>query len=196
MQEFSPIIYHTDPQVIRLHGFLSDRECDHLIEQNSIIKMSAGTLFNEKYIDIVDTKYRIAKTGTIRHNSSEITMAIEQRMMKLLNIPTLGSEEFALIHYTQGGKFAHHVDYFYDETAVQKANQIGNRKGTVICYLNTIESGGETLFPKLKLTLKPVKGDIIFFNYDRHDKKSAITLHGSNGIKDEKWIVTQWLNLG
>lgn len=159
--------------------------------------MRVGTLFNAQDIEIVDSKQRIAMVGGVKKDLSETTKAISDRIKKLTNMIDLGREPFTVIHYEKGGKFVPHVDYFYDEIALAKSNDMGNRIGTVIMYLNTVETGGQTLFPKLKLALKPVKGDIVFFNYDRHQaKKSSITLHASNGVVDDKWISTLWMNLG
>ena len=46
-------------------------------------------------------------------------------------------------------------------------------------YLNTPESGGSTIFPDIGLEVLPVKGNAVFFSYDRAHP-STRTLHGGS----------------
>jgi prolyl 4-hydroxylase len=62
-------------------------------------------------------------------------------------------------------------------------------------YLNDVEEGGETYFPKLNFSVAPKKGMAVYFEYfyDNHHL-NELTLHGGSPIIDgEKWAATQWM---
>ncbi len=63
----------------------------------------------------------------------------------------------------------------------------------MIIYLSEVEEGGETVFPKLNLTIKPEKGDaLLFYDMKPTGEVDDQTLHGGNKVlKGEKWIVTK-----
>ena len=69
-----------------------------------------------------------------------------------------------------------------------------NRISTLVMYLNDVEEGGETFFPKLNLSVHPRKGMAVYFEYFYQDQSlNELTLHGGAPVtKGEKWIATQW----
>ena len=52
----------------------------------------------------------------------------------------------------------------------------------MVTYLNTPARGGATTFPDVKLEIAPVKGNAVFFSYDR-PHPSTHTLHGGAPVK-------------
>ena len=65
--------------------------------------------------------------------------------------------------------------------------------GTLVIYLNTPEKGGGTTFPDVGLEVAPIKGNAVFFSYDRPNA-STRTLHGGAPvIAGDKWVATKWL---
>jgi prolyl 4-hydroxylase len=73
--------------------------------------------------------------------------------------------------------------------------QKGQRLATFITYLSEVEEGGETIFPKIDLKVKPHKGDgLLFYNLHSDGTVDELALHGGLPvIKGEKWIVTKWI---
>ncbi len=72
----------------------------------------------------------------------------------------------------------------------------GQRVGTLVMYLNTPEAGGATTFPDVGLEVAPVKGNAVFFSYDRPHAVTR-TLHGGAPVlAGEKWVATKWLREG
>ena len=48
-------------------------------------------------------------------------------------------------------------------------------------YLNDVEEGGETYFPKLNLSVHPRKGMAVYFEYFYQDQSlNELTLHGGH----------------
>jgi prolyl 4-hydroxylase len=63
-------------------------------------------------------------------------------------------------------------------------------------YLNDPVIGGGTTFPDVKLEVAPVKGNAVFFSYERAHPVSR-TLHGGAPVVEgEKWVATKWLREG
>jgi prolyl 4-hydroxylase len=72
----------------------------------------------------------------------------------------------------------------------------GQRRATLLMYLNTPERGGATIFPDLRLQVAPTKGCAVFFSYDRPHESTG-TLHGGAPVlQGEKWVATKWLREG
>ena len=71
--------------------------------------------------------------------------------------------------------------------------QGGQRVGTLLMYLQAPRRGGATVFPDAGLEVTPVKGQALFFGYDRPHESTG-TLHGGAPvIEGEKWVATKWL---
>ena len=103
-------------------------------------------------------------------------------------------ESLQLVKYDVSGYFKEHYDSEPDKS---KNNNIKDRAHTFIVYLNNVEEGGETRFPKLDLNVNPKKGMGIYFKTLLPNsvllKKS---LHqGMPIIRGEKYIVNKWIHL-
>ena len=75
----------------------------------------------------------------------------------------------------------------------------GQRMITVIAYLNDVEEGGGTSFPKLEVTIPAKKGNVVVFHNalesisTTHPKVNPRSLHaGMPVIKGEKWMTNLW----
>jgi prolyl 4-hydroxylase len=65
-----------------------------------------------------------------------------------------------------------------------------------VCYLNTPAQGGATVFPDVQFDVAPVRGNAVFFSYDRAHPATK-TLHGGAPvIEGEKWVATKWVREG
>jgi prolyl 4-hydroxylase len=72
----------------------------------------------------------------------------------------------------------------------------GQRVATLVMYLNTPNQGGGTTFPDVSLEVAPIKGNAVFFSYDRPHAVTR-TLHGGAPVVEgEKWVATKWLREG
>ena len=66
---------------------------------------------------------------------------------------------------------------------------------TALVYLNTINEGGETLFPKLDIRIAPKSGTmVVFSNSDENGKLLLNSYHaGAPTVSENKWLVTKWI---
>jgi prolyl 4-hydroxylase len=107
-------------------------------------------------------------------------------------------EGLQILRYRPGAEYRPHHDYFdpvHPGTA-KILERGGQRVGTLVMYLNTPEGGGATTFPDVGLEVAPVRGNAVFFSYDRAHP-STRTLHGGAPVTaGEKWVATKWLRQG
>jgi prolyl 4-hydroxylase len=68
--------------------------------------------------------------------------------------------------------------------------------GTLVIYLNTPDQGGGTTFPDVGLEVGPIKGNAVFFSYDRPQAATRSLHGGAPVLAGEKWVATKWLRAG
>ena len=68
---------------------------------------------------------------------------------------------------------------------------------TVMIYLSDVEAGGATVWPYLKLSTRPKKGDAVFWNnVDNTGEGDIMTLHGACPVLDgDKWIANKTIRM-
>ncbi|MER2107309.1 MAG: 2OG-Fe(II) oxygenase [Solibacillus sp.] len=175
-----------EPLVIILGSVLDEAECDALIQ------VSKQRLERSKIGSTREESEQRTSSGAFLHTSDhEVVMRVEKRIAELTGIPHAHGEGLHILNYLPGQEYKAHFDYF---AATSKAAS-NNRIATVVLYLNDVEEGGETYFPKLNLSVFPKKGMAVYFEYFYNDPAlNELTLHGGAPvIKGEKWIATQWI---
>ena len=185
------------PRVLVFGSLLSDDECDavvaaarpRMVRSETVVVDTGGSEVNEA---------RTSRGMFFERGENEICKRIEQRIATLLRWPVINGEGLQVLHYLPGAEYRPHHDYFdpaKSGTAAITARG-GQRVGTLIMYLNSPEKGGGTTFPDVGLEVGPVKGNAVFFSYER-PHPSTKTLHGGAPvIAGEKWVATKWLREG
>ena len=61
-------------------------------------------------------------------------------------------------------------------------------------YLNSVEEGGETEFPKIGASVPPQAGVLIAWNNARIDgRTNPLTLHAARPVlRGSKYVITKW----
>jgi prolyl 4-hydroxylase len=186
-----------NPRVVVFGGLLSDDECDALIE------LSRPRMARSETVDTSTGGSEVNASRTsagmfFSRGENPVCQAIEQRIAHLLDWPLENGEGLQVLHYQPGAEYKPHHDYFDPAqpgtpTILRRG---GQRVGTLIMYLNTPAQGGSTVFPDVALEVAPVKGNAVFFSYDRPHTVTR-TLHGGAPvIAGEKWVATKWLREG
>ncbi|WP_318615277.1 2OG-Fe(II) oxygenase [Sporosarcina sp. YIM B06819] len=175
-----------EPLVVILGNVLSDEECDELIrlakDNMQRSKIGATREVNE---------LRTSSSMFLQENENEIVARVEKRISAIMNIPLEHGEGIQILKYTPGQEYKAHYDFF--SSTSKAANN--NRISTLVMYLNDVEQGGETFFPKLNFSVSPQKGTAVYFEYFYTDNNlNELTLHGGAPvITGEKWVATQWM---
>ena len=182
------------PRVIVLGGFLTDAECTGLMDlarprlarSETVENATGGSEVNEA---------RTSDGMFFERGEHELIRRVEQRIADLLRWPVDHGEGLQVLRYRPGAEYRPHHDYF-DPAHTGTARILqrgGQRVGTLVMYLNTPEGGGGTTFPDVGLEVAPVRGNAVFFSYDRAHP-STKTLHGGAPVlAGEKWVATKWL---
>jgi prolyl 4-hydroxylase len=111
----------------------------------------------------------------------------------MTNRQTEQLETLQVLNYQHGQQFQPHTDGFDGPTNACGFLDSG-RIVTIFCYLNDVEEGGKTMFTKLGLEIKPVKGlAVVHFPMSLELVEDERTEHQGNAAVDEKWILTTWV---
>lgn len=184
-REIRIIAKYEEPLVVVLGNMLSDEECDELM------KISKEQLQRSKIGQDHEVNSIRTSSGVFCERNETVTR-IEQRLSQIMNIPIENGDGLQVLQYTPGQEYQPHFDFFAETSRAGAAN---NRISTIVMYLNDVEEGGETTFPKLHLSIFPSKGMAVYFEYFYSDQElNDLTLHaGTPVIKGEKWVATMWM---
>jgi len=186
-----------DPSLVVLGGLLSHEECDQLVA------MASERLNRSETVDTATGASEVNSARTsdgmfFSRGENELCARIEKRMAHLLRWPLENGEGLQILRYGPGAEYLPHYDYFDPDQPGTPAilKRGGQRVGTLVVYLNAPERGGATIFPDIKLAVAPVKGNAVFFSYDRPHPATR-TLHGGAPVlAGEKWVATKWMRQG
>lgn len=183
------------PKIFTINNFISDKDCEHLISLTvNNLKRSLVADEDNNFLSNGRTSY----TFWMNHDYNDITLSIANKISNLVNIPLENAEQFQIVHYKQSQKYDPHYDgWIFDgsEKSRKYTKNGGQRLITVIGYLNNVKKGGETLFSKLDISIKPEKGKILVFKNVNNNTNILHYLSEHSGtpvIEGEKYIFTLW----
>ncbi|MBM7649112.1 prolyl 4-hydroxylase [Bacillus ectoiniformans] len=172
-----------EPLIVILGNVLSDEECDELIRQSKL-RMQRSKIGNTRKED----ELRTSSSMFFEEGENDVVARIEKRLSQIMNIPVEHGEGLQVLNYQMGQEYKAHFDFF--------SSKVKNpRISTLVMYLNDVEDGGETYFPKLNLSVSPQKGMAVYFEYFYSDQEiNDLTLHGGAPVViGDKWAATQWM---
>lgn len=185
------------PRVIVFGGLLSHEECDELVD----LARSRLSRSETVQLDTGSSEVNEARTSEgmfFNRGENALCQRIEARIAALTQWPLVNGEGLQILRYRPGAEYKPHYDYFDPEqpgtpTILKRG---GQRVATLVMYLNQPERGGATTFPDVKFEVAPIKGNAVFFSYDRPHPMTR-SLHGGAPVLDgEKWVATKWLREG
>ncbi|WP_316569243.1 2OG-Fe(II) oxygenase [Neobacillus sp. YIM B06451] len=175
-----------EPLIVVLDNVLDSKECDELIvlakDRMKRSKISENHIENE---------IRTSSGMFFDKMENQLVAKIERRVSEIMCIPIEHGEEIQVLHYLPGQEYRSHFDYFSSKSRAVENNRIS----TLVMYLNDVEEGGETVFPRLNFSVTPKKGMAVYFEYFYEEQAlNELTLHsGMPVITGEKWVATQWV---
>ena len=185
------------PRVVVFGGLLSDAECI------ALMALAEPRLARSETVDNATggSEVNAARTSDgmfFERGEHALIRTLEQRIAELLQWPLENGEGLQILRYRPGAEYRPHHDYFdpVHSGTPRILERGGQRVGTLVMYLNTPDGGGATTFPDVGLEVAPVRGNAVFFSYDRAHV-STKTLHGGAPVTaGEKWVATKWLRQG
>lgn len=173
-----------------IENFLTKEECDQIVEFSlKEIQSCAGSC-----------KFMKMHPVEIKDESFEIWAKIKNSISEKIQLPLENQEKLLAIRYDVNGSYSEHYDSFlkHRENSIytnqfyeQSIASGGQRKITVIIYLNDDFTGGETNFPQLKIKIKPEKGKLVFWNnLDENADTNLNMIHaGMPVLNGQKWVL-------
>ena len=190
----------SSPCVYVCEHFLSDDECDHVIESVRGTLTRATVVDVDSSMSVVDSRRTSLGTFIPSTSQDKVIRKIQKRIAEATEIPEANGESMQILHYSEGAEYQPHFDYFDPATSggAVHLNRGGQRVATFLIYLNTPEAGGETIFPRAQLKVIPRKGTaVLFYNVDSSGAPDPMSLHGGAPVvSGEKWLLTRWLREG
>lgn len=190
--EADPAAYRLPVEGMEIYAvadFLSPNDCQGLITLIDQVARPSPTYNNN--IDGGRTSY----TGDVDPREPFVRK-LQRRIDDLLGLdPALG-ETLQGQRYTEGQEFKHHYDYFVakHEYWDDERKRGGQRSWTAMGYLNTVEAGGATDFPKLSLTIPPQAGVLLIWNNMLPDgRPNTRMVHAGLPVtRGVKYVLTKW----
>jgi prolyl 4-hydroxylase len=151
-------------KVRHIPNFLSIQDCESIIADSENNFELSEVVHADGSSDIVGD--RTSLTAVLDPLKNKAVERLFNKVEHLLEVDRSHFETLQTTKYSVGQYFTLHNDGFELDTELGRkaAMESGQRIWTVIIYLNDGCLGGETIFPKLKLKIKPVKGTAIIFS--------------------------------
>eukprot|EP00542_Grammatophora_oceanica_P002539 CAMPEP_0194069488 /NCGR_PEP_ID=MMETSP0009_2-20130614/87666_1 /TAXON_ID=210454 /ORGANISM="Grammatophora oceanica, Strain CCMP 410" /LENGTH=421 /DNA_ID=CAMNT_0038722679 /DNA_START=46 /DNA_END=1311 /DNA_ORIENTATION=- len=154
------------PWVVVLENFLTEEECDRLIElgaqQGYKFSAAGGKVKPDGTYAGSKTASRTSTNAWCKKQCHEdpMTQSVIAKIENVTGVPDSHAEYLQMLRYETGQFYRTHHDYI----AHHLNRQEGARIITVFLYLNDVEAGGGTEFPLLdKLTVMPKKGKALIW---------------------------------
>jgi prolyl 4-hydroxylase len=182
-------VLRTDPDIFVVPNFLSDSECDRLIQKARP--------------HLVPCVTKNPRTGAVEEDSSRTSRnanvpqlevpSIVDKLTELTNCTKEQLEILQVLHYASGQYFEPHTDGFSGPISACGFEESA-RLVTIFCYLNAVEKGGATRFGDLDLEIAPRKGmAVIHFPTTLGFEEDARTEHEGMVAVHDKWLLATWV---
>ena len=186
------------PAIKRYDNFLSKEECQQIIKLAKP-RLQRSTLGPSHGIGKERTSYQT----WLKTNELPCLTRCSKTVAEISKTPPENQEDWQVLRYEPGQQYTPHYDAC-SETASDYKECIedtqkrgwGKRMYTFFIYLNDVDEGGETYFPKLNVSFKPKQGTAIFWHNLTDDKSKAHPYSEHAGmpvIKGVKWGINVWV---
>lgn len=185
-----PAVYRVPVEGFELYAvgqFFSALECERLI---GIVDTVARP--SETYGDHAG---RTSYSGDVDPHDPFIRM-LQRRLDDLIGLDPAMGETIQGQRYQPGQEFKAHFDHFRPSDPVWQTEmaRAGQRSWTAMAYLNAVEEGGSTDFPKVNLSIPPQPGALLIWNNMQADgTPNPLSLHaGTPVVRGVKYVLTKW----
>jgi prolyl 4-hydroxylase len=188
--------YSREYKVHEYPKLLSSEECDEIVSLAKKNGLSQSYIVSNDKLNAYDVNLRKSEQTWLSRTSNPLIEKLSKISENLTGIPQSNQEMVQIVKYERGGKFDAHFDpCVTDEKICKEMNRnAGQRRTTLLVYLNDVTNGGETEFVNIGMKIKPEKGKgILFWSTDENEKILNESKHRGNEVVDgDKWIATVW----
>ena len=189
-----------NPLVFFIDNFLDPEDCAHIIAAGRDGQSRGGVAVHG--ISTVSEARTNTETRLDQWADPRLASFVE-KVSDVVRLPPEHSELLRVLRYREGEKFDAHRDGFGTimPEDVMLLAEGGQRLFTALCYLNDVESGGETVFPNLKIAVRPRLGRLLVFAntgagsdevHDHSDHAGAELRGGEKWVAGTFWRQSAW----
>lgn len=175
-------------------GFLTDSECEYIINLSQPIAQKSK-LMAEKNIEGYGRTSHSAEFHI--YPNDEILNGIRKRASEILKLPESHFEFFQCVSYEPKQEYQNHYDTFDEmsERGRKEIEESGQRKYTMLAYLNDDFDGGATYFPNVDVMVRPKKGRVVIFNnLDEQGNVIKAAYHAGLPVtRGKKYAINIWV---
>ncbi len=185
---------HANPGVWTVDDCVTPQEAQAICDLASS-KFKAAVVSGAK--SGVQSQGRTNSVAWVKHDASATSLAVAKRIADIVGLPLEQAENFQVIRYQSGQEYRPHFDAYDHQTerGQRTMQNGGQRLVTALCYLNGVEQGGETAFPKLEIKVAPKPGRLLIFENCEagSDIRTPLSLHAGLPVeKGVKWAFNLW----
>jgi prolyl 4-hydroxylase len=182
--------------ILLIEDLLEPSLCSHIMQVAECCQFKPSSIL----VNVVDTDVRssdmlpLGNTGQqLQESTNQILLTkvrvIQDALFKHYGVKFSQAEMCSILRYKPGQSYKRHVDNLLLASRFQEvANGIPTRDISIIGYLNDNFEGGETLFDRQNIKVKPQAGSaIVFPSYYTHPHQSLPVIRG------RKYAFTSWL---
>ncbi|MBV9881372.1 MAG: 2OG-Fe(II) oxygenase [Sphingomonadaceae bacterium] len=180
--------YDLDMFIVR--DFLDHADCDTLVAM-----IDANRTPSKLLSPSADPDFRTSDSCNL-DPFDPFVQKIEAKIAGLLGIEPSHGETMQGQRYAPGQRFKLHHDFFETHQPYweEMARCGGQRTWTAMIFLNHVEGGGETGFPRISVKVTPRKGNMLVWNnLNIIGEPNYFSLHeGMPVTAGTKYIITKW----
>ena len=171
------------PYMVHIESFLKLDECHHLIRIAEPNFKRSTTLTKDNKTMIVPG--RTSSSALLGRGSDDVLKKVEYLASSLSGYPISHIENIQVVKYEPGQRYNQHYD-------IQKG--VVDRDVTIFIYLNDVQEGGETWFPRLNYKVKPKQGNaLLWYNVNDFNQVEILSEHSGTPAKETKYGCNVWI---
>lgn len=201
--QYQPVVLSRPPEgpwMVMFENAISDEEAERLIELGGEQGYELSADVGEEQED--GTYSKKTHSGRTSTNAwcvgacydDPIAQTVMKRIANITGIPETNAENLQLLRYGPQQYYQTHSDYI----EYQRDRQCGVRILTFYMYLNDVEEGGGTEFPRLGKTVSPKRGRAVLWPSvldEDPNAKDSRTIHTAlKVIKGVKYGANAWIH--
>jgi prolyl 4-hydroxylase len=169
-----------EPFITVIQNALSKEQCERVISLfgHVVTRSLVGVRTRS------ESNTRTSSSFKIERLPEDVELALSERVATISRLPASHQETWELIRYNHGEKFDPHYDSYTRQ----------RRLFSVVVYLISPVSGGETVFPLLNRSIAPIQGTLVAWPNYKNGRIIEAALHGSSPvISGVKWALVTWV---
>lgn len=183
-----------EPLVHVIESVLTPDECQTIIDvakphmKRAVVSSGKGG---------VESPGRSGANHWVKHNTSPEIHSIVERISEIVGMPLSHAESLQVIYYSETQQYRPHFDaYDLDSESGKRCTANGGQRLiTALIYLNDVEKGGGTVFPKIEQTVDAKQGRMVVFHncHKETNTRHPHSVHGGLPVDSgEKWACNLW----